>query len=145
MITVLIADDHAYVRQGLREVFAQTDDICVVAECADGRQVVQTALLTEPDVVLMDLAMPGMTGLEAARELLATRPDMRVVMLTGTVTVASVCQAQELGVSGYLVKDHDPGDLPASIRAVAAGSSVWSLAAAARLPHCHEGVERRAS
>jgi CheY-like chemotaxis protein len=97
VIKVLIVNDHGHVRQGLGDVFAQTHDISVAAECADGREVVETALLTEPDVVLMDLALPGFTGLEATRNSLATRPDMRVVMLTGTVTVASVCQARKLG------------------------------------------------
>ncbi len=134
MIKVLIVDDHGHVRQGLGEVFAQTHDISVAAECADGREVVETALLTEPDVVLMNLALPGITGLEATRISLAARPDMRVAMLAGTVTVASVCQARKLGVSGYLGKDDDPGDLTTSVRTVAAGNSVWSPAAAAHLP-----------
>lgn len=137
MIKVLIVDDHGHVRQGLGDVFAQTHDISVAAECADGREVVETALLTEPDVVLMDLALPGFTGLEATRISLATRPDMRVVMLTGTVTVAGVCQAPKLGVSGYWGKHDDPGDLATSVTTVAAGNSVWSPAAAAHRPPCN--------
>ncbi len=134
MIKVLIVDDHAIVRQSLSDIFAATEDISVVGECADGSQVVETALRTKPDVVLMDVVMPGMTGLEATRALLAALPDVRVVMLTGTVTGASVREARELGAAGYLVKGENPGDLPKFVRAAAAGDSVWSSAAAAPLP-----------
>ena len=136
MIAVLIVDDHAVLRRSLRELLAETPDIDVVAECADGSEVLETALRTRPDVVLMDVAMPGMTGLEATRLLLATRPQTRVLLLTGTVTVATVCAARELGVSGYLVKGEEPDDLLTSIRTVAAGGWVWSDAAAAHLPRC---------
>jgi DNA-binding NarL/FixJ family response regulator len=88
-------------------------------------------------VVLMDLAMPGVTGLEATRRLLAARPDMRVVILTGTVTVSSVCEAWEVGARGYLLKGENPDELPTLVRAVAAGDAVWSPAAAAHLAHCN--------
>jgi DNA-binding NarL/FixJ family response regulator len=133
VIKVMIVDDHQFVRQCLSELLEQTPDICVVAECADGREVVEAALRTDPDVVLMDLAMPGMTGLEATRLLLATRPDVRVVILTGTVTSASVRGARELGVYGYLVKGEETHALPGWVRAVADGDSVWAHAANAHL------------
>jgi DNA-binding NarL/FixJ family response regulator len=136
VIKVLLADDHPLVREALGGVIAETPDIRVVAECADGTEVVEAALRTEPDVVLMDLVMPRMTGLEATRHLLATRPDARVLMLTATVTVATACEARELGIAGYLVKGERPGDLPQHIRAVAAGRSAWCTAALAFLPDC---------
>jgi len=136
MIKIVIVDDHSWMREALAEVFAQTPDICVVGECKDGTEVVDTALRTEPDVVLMDESMPRMTGLEATRQLLAVRPHSRVVMLTGTVTVASVCEALALGAAGYLTKGEDPGGLPTCVRCVAAGYAVWSPEAAAHLASC---------
>ncbi len=137
MIKIVIVDDHSWVRQALGDVFAQTPDIRVVAECKDGTEVVETALRTQPDVVLMDESMPGMTGLEATRQLLAVRPHSRVVMLTGTVTFASVCAALASGAAGYLTKEENAGALPMCVRAVAAGYSVWSPVAAAYLPKCN--------
>ncbi|WP_448626601.1 response regulator [Geodermatophilus sp. URMC 64] len=136
MIKILLVDDHDFVREALGDLFALTPDIRVVGECADGSEALPTVLRTDPDVVLMDAAMPGMTGLEATRTVLAVRPATRVVMHTATVTVASVCAAREVGVSGYVVKGGDPGELPSVVRAVAAGSSFWCTAAAARLPGC---------
>lgn len=137
MIKVLLVDDHPAVREALGELIDETHDIRVVEKCSDGTEVVEAALRTDPDVVLMDMTMPRMTGLEATRDLLATRPDMRVVMLTATVTVATVCEARDLGVAGYLVKGERPGDLPEHIRAVAAGRSAWCATARAYLPSCN--------
>lgn len=137
MIKILIVDDHSYVRRALIDLFAQLDDIHVVGECGDGSEVVDTALRTQPDVVLMDEAMPRMTGLEATRALLATRPHTRVVMLTGSITFDSVCEALALGASGYLVKGENSTGLPQCVRAVAAGYAVWSPAAAAHLGDCN--------
>ncbi|MGY1603246.1 response regulator [Geodermatophilus sp. SYSU D00815] len=125
MIKVLVVDDHAFVREALGSLFAETDDIDVVGECADGSEVVDAALRADPDVVLMDVAMPRRNGLEATRDLLAARPGSRVVMLTGTVTADAVSEAEELGVAGYLVKGEDSGDLPTLVRAIAAGGTVW--------------------
>lgn len=137
VIKVLIVDDHLQVRIALREVFEGTHDICVVGECVDGTEVVSTAVRTEPDVVLMDVSMPRMTGLEATRDLLASRPDMRVVMHSATATLSSVCEARDLGVAGWLVKGENSGDLPRMVRAVATGETVWSSAAARCLQECN--------
>ena len=131
MITVLLADDHAFVRDSLVELFSANGDVTVVAECEDGAQVVDAARRTRPDVVLLDLAMPRVTGLQAARELLADRPESRVVVLTGSLTPALVREAREIGVAGYLLKDDDPGALPGHVRTVAAGGTAWSAAASA--------------
>jgi DNA-binding NarL/FixJ family response regulator len=129
VIKVLLADDHAFVRDSLVELFAASGDVTVVAECEDGEQVLDAAQRTQPDVVLLDLAMPRVTGMEAARRLLAAHPDARVVVLTGSLTPALVREAQEIGVAGYLLKDDDPGALPAHVRTVAAGGTAWSDAA----------------
>jgi DNA-binding NarL/FixJ family response regulator len=130
VITVLVADDHAFVRDSLVELFTASGDLTVVAECEDGGQVLDAARRTRPDVVLLDLAMPRVTGLQAARELLADRPESRVVVLTGSLTPALVREAREIGVVGYLLKGEDPGALPGHVRTVAAGGTAWSDAAA---------------
>lgn len=130
MIKVLLADDHAFVRDSLVELLSATGDVTVVAECEDGEQVLDAARRTRPDVVLLDLAMPRVTGLQAARELLAVHPEARVVVLTGSLTPALVKEAQAIGVVGYLLKDDDPGALPGHVRTVAAGGTAWSDAAA---------------
>ncbi|MGY1703824.1 response regulator transcription factor [Geodermatophilus sp. SYSU D00697] len=130
MIKVLLADDHAFVRDSLTDLLSATGDVTVVAQCEDGEQVLDAARRTQPDVVLLDLAMPRVTGLQAARELLAVHPEARVVVLTGSITPALVKEAQQIGVVGYLLKDDDPGALPGHVRAVAAGGTAWSDAAA---------------
>ena len=130
-IKLLIADDHAVVRDALVDLFVETDDIDVVAQCADGSEVVAAVVRSRPDVVLMDIQMPRMTGLEAARELLSADPQTRIVMLTANLSTAYVAAARELGVAGYLLKGDAPGDLPDQVRAVAAGGEVWSPEAAA--------------
>ena len=130
VIRLLIADDHPAVRVALVELFDAIDDIHVVGACADGSEVTPTAELTEPDVVLMDLQMPRMSGLEATRELLAAQPHVRVVVLSGHVTPAWAQEAMVVGAAGFLLKEEDPGDLPERIRVVAAGGTAWSEAAA---------------
>jgi DNA-binding NarL/FixJ family response regulator len=132
-IKVVIVDDNAYIRSAVAELLAATDDICVVATCRDGSEVVAAAARTAPDVVLMDLQMPQMSGLEATRALLAAQPQVRVVVLSGNVAAGSASEAMALGVAGFLLKEEDPGDLPRRIRAVAAGGTAWSDAAAATL------------
>jgi DNA-binding NarL/FixJ family response regulator len=87
VIKVLLADDHAFVRDSLTELLSATGDVTVVAQCEDGGQVLDAARRTRPDVVLLDRAMPRVTGLQAARELLAEHPEARVVVLTGSLTL----------------------------------------------------------
>jgi DNA-binding NarL/FixJ family response regulator len=130
VIRVLLADDHAFVRDSLVELLGASGDVEVVAACEDGAQVLDAARRTHPDVVLLDVAMPRVTGLQAARQLLSVDPDAKVVVLTGSLTPALVREAQEIGVAGYLLKDDDPGALPGHVRAVAAGGTAWSDAAA---------------
>ena len=129
-IKLLIVDDHPMVRMSLVELFDDSDDICVVGTCSDGTEVTPTAARTGPDVVLMDVQMPRMSGLAATRELLAAQPWVRVVMLSGNLTTAAVTEAMAVGAAGFLLKGDEPGDLPHRVRTVAAGGTAWSDAAA---------------
>jgi DNA-binding NarL/FixJ family response regulator len=125
-ITVLLADDHRLIRDALSDLFAQTPDIEVVARCTDGREVAAAVARSRPDVVLMDLNMPGVDGLAATRQVLTVHPRVRVLVVTGALTEASAREARLLGVAGYLLKDDDPAELAGHIRTVASGGSVWS-------------------
>lgn len=129
VIRVVIADDNAFVRSAVGDLLAGTDDIRVVAECADGSEVVECAARARPDVVLMDIRMPKMSGLEAIPALRAAQPGVRVIVLTGSITAAAVREAQALGAAGLLLKGDDVDFLPDQIRAVAAGGTAWSAAA----------------
>ncbi len=132
-IKLLIADDHAFVRDSLAELFADVDDISVVATCADGSEVVPAAARRNPDVVLMDLQMPKMAGLEATQALLAVQPQVRVVILTGAFTPAAAKAAKAIGAAGFLLKGEGADELPELIRVVAAGGTAWSDTAASAL------------
>jgi DNA-binding NarL/FixJ family response regulator len=133
VIKVLLADDHDFVRSSVADLLMATGDITVVAECADGSEVLAAALRTQPEVVLMDLAMPDRTGLEATRDLLYAGVPSRVVLLTGSFSAASAREARALGAAGYVLKDDDPAALPQLVRDVAAGGSAWSARAAVGL------------
>ena len=125
MIRVLLADDNAFVRGALAELFTSGTDMEVVASCTDGDEVVEAALATHPDVVILDVAMPVMGGLEAARQLLAVQPDARVLFLTANSSASSLREAREIGAAGYLLKDLDPEDLCSAVRTVARGGTAW--------------------
>ena len=133
MIRVLLADDNAFVRQSLVELFTAGGDMQVVAACADGDEVVQAALETRPDVVMLDLTMPRVGGLEAARRLLAVQPDARIVFLTANSSAAAVREAREMGAVGFVLKDVDPEALCHAIRRVAAGGTAWGTEAETEL------------
>jgi DNA-binding NarL/FixJ family response regulator len=135
MPRVLIVDDHPLVRDSLADLFAATDDLTVVGQCADGSEVVEAVERTRPHVVLMDLQMPRVDGLTAARALLLAHPQLRVVFLSGALTPASAREASEIGAAGYLLKEDHPAALPERIRAVAAGGTVWHPRALALLEH----------
>jgi DNA-binding NarL/FixJ family response regulator len=122
---VLVVDDHPLIRDTITELMATTPDIEVVGACADGSEVAAAVRRTRPDVVLMDLQMPRVDGLTAARAVLADHPDVRVVVLSGGLTAASAREARDLGVAGYLLKGDDPASLPGHVRAVAAGATAW--------------------
>jgi NarL family two-component system response regulator LiaR len=132
-IRVLIADDHAVVRQGLRTFLDLQDDVEVVGEAANGEEAVDAAVRLEPDVVLMDLVMPGGDGVEAIRRLRARGLASRVIVLTSFVDDDKLFPAVRAGAAGYLLKDVQPQELVNAIRAVHAGESPIDPAVAGRL------------
>ena len=125
-LTVLIADDHEIVRTGLAAVFGFQDDFKVVGEATDGEQAVTKAQELKPDVVIMDLMMPVKDGVEATREILALRPETRIIILTTFATSTRIVDAIEAGAAGAISKDTPNADLLSDIRRVAAGEQVLS-------------------
>jgi DNA-binding NarL/FixJ family response regulator len=125
-IKVLLADDQELVRAGFKVLLDTEDDISVVGEAADGAQAVEVARAARPDVVLMDIRMPVLDGLQATRELAATRglERVRVLILTTYDTDAYVFEALQAGASGFLLKDSGPAELLHAIRVVAAGEAL---------------------
>jgi DNA-binding NarL/FixJ family response regulator len=123
MIRVLLADDHGVVRDGLARLLGSVSDIEVVAAAADGDQAVALAGEHRPDVVLMDLRMPGMDGSEATRRLLETDPAIQVVILTSFSERDEILNALDAGAIGYLLKDAEPDELIRGVRAAAQGDS----------------------
>lgn len=120
-IRVLLVDDHTVVRQGLRMVLSLEPDLEVVGEAADGREAVEQAAALGPQVVLMDLLMPVMTGVEATREIKTRHPDIEVVALTSVLEDRLVIDAVEAGAAGYLLKETGPETLFEAIRAASRG------------------------
>jgi DNA-binding NarL/FixJ family response regulator len=132
-VTVLIVDDHPVVREGLRGMLAAEPGLSVVGEAGSGEEAVVMARMHRPDVVLMDLRMPGGDGVQATSGILATAPGTRVVVLTTYETDADIVRAVEAGAAGYLLKDTPRHDLVAAIRAAARGETVLAPAVAGRL------------
>jgi DNA-binding NarL/FixJ family response regulator len=130
LIRVLVVDDHAFIRAALIDLFATTDDIVAVGECADGAEVLPAVQATHPDVVLMDVDMPRVDGVTATRALLEIQPDARVLMLTGTISAACIREVHLLGAKGYLLKGDDPFELIEQVREVAAGGTAWGSSVA---------------
>jgi DNA-binding NarL/FixJ family response regulator len=120
----MIVDDHPVVRDGLRGIFDGVPDIEVVAEAGDGHEALAQARAARPDVVLMDLRMPGLDGVGAIERLSADHPEIRVVVLTTYDTDADVSRALAAGVAGYLLKDAPREELQAAVRTAAAGGRV---------------------
>jgi NarL family two-component system response regulator LiaR len=132
-IRVLIADDHAVVRQGLRTFLELQDDIEVVQDVADGEAAVAAAERQAPDVVLMDLVMPGVDGVEAIRRIREQRPQARVLVLSSFLDDERLFPAVRAGAAGYLLKDVEPRELVRAIRTVHGGEALLHPAVAARL------------
>ncbi len=131
--TVLLADDHPLVRQGLRAVLDGAEGLAVVGAVSDGDEVVRLAAELEPDVVVMDLQMPGLHGIEATRQILAARPDTAVLVLTMFEDDDTVFAAVAAGACGYLLKGADGADIVTAIRSAAAGQAVFGAPLAGRL------------
>ena len=133
MTTILLADDDHLVRVGLRAVLDAEDDLTVVAEAADGRQAVSLAFDHEPDLIIMDIRMPEMDGLEATREIVRSRLESRVLVLTTFELDEYVYEALQAGASGFLLKRVPPSELIEAVRIVAAGESLVFPAMTRRL------------
>jgi DNA-binding NarL/FixJ family response regulator len=130
MIRVLIADDHPLVRQALTQLLGAAEDIEVVAVAQDGRDAVDRALAVAPDVVLMDLEMPELNGIEAIRALAAADSSARVVVLTTFSDRDRILRALDAGALGYLLKDAEPEDILRGVRSASIGDSPMAPRAA---------------
>ena len=133
MTRVLLVDDHRLVRAGLAGLIDAAADLTVVGEAADGRQAIEVARATGPDVVLMDVSMPVLDGIAATRELLQERPELRIVALTSFADSAKVGDMLRAGAVGYLLKDCDPAQLLSAVRAAARGEAPLDPRAAVTL------------
>ncbi|WP_084960776.1 response regulator [Thermoactinospora rubra] len=133
MIRLLIVDDHPVVREGLRGMLEADPGITVVGEAASGGEAVVRARDLRPDVVLMDLRMPGGDGVSATGRILADRPQTRVIVLTTYETDQDIVRAVEAGAAGYLLKDTSTADLLAAVSAAVRGETVLSPSVATRL------------
>jgi len=132
-IRVLLVDDQPLLRQGYRMVLSAQDDLEVVGEAAEGAAAVRAAHALRPDVVLMDVRMPGMDGIEATRQIVQQTPDVRVIILTTFDVDQYAFSALRAGASGFLLKNVPPDDLLSGIRAVATGDAVVAPSMTRRL------------
>ena len=123
-IRVVVADDHPIVRQGVVALLEDEPDIEVLADVADGRAALSVALAEDPDVVLMDLRMPEMDGVEATKAIRERRPEVAVLVLTTYDTDEAIVRAVEAGAAGYMLKDSPTEDLVDAVRRAAAGETV---------------------
>src|SRR3954462_4131578 len=120
-ITVVLVDDHAVVRTGLAQLLTGAPDIEVVGQAADGAEAIEVVRATRPDVVVMDLQMPGMDGVDATKAILAEGLGSEIVVLTSYSDSARIVAALDAGAVGYLLKDADPGDVLDGVRPVLPG------------------------
>jgi two-component system, NarL family, response regulator NreC len=125
-IRVLLADDHTVMRNGLRLLLERQDDLSVMGEAADGRQAVEMAAAGEPDVVVMDIAMPQLNGVEATRQIVIRNPRTAIVILSMHSDESYVIRSLKAGARAYLLKDSAEADLIAAIHAIIGGKSFFS-------------------
>ena len=142
MIRVLLAEDHGLVRAGLERLLATCEDMEVVGGAADGVEAVELAAQTRPDVILMDLSMPGMDGIEATRKIVAAHEAVQVVVLTSLTDRDRILAALDAGAVGYLLKDAEPEELISGIRSAARGESPLAPKAARALLTARAETER---
>jgi DNA-binding NarL/FixJ family response regulator len=133
VVRVLIADDHPLFREGMRGRLDRTPEVMVVGEAASGDEAVEMARTLEPDVILMDIKMPGLNGIEATREILGAIPGVGVLVLTMFEDDDSVFAAMRAGAKGYLLKDSGGEGVVHAIRAVASGEAVFGPGVAERI------------
>lgn len=132
-VRILIADDHPMFRQGVTTVLEAAGDLTVVGEARSGEEAVTRAAELAPDVILMDIQMPGIHGIEATRRILANQPSMKVLIVTMFEDDASVFTAMRAGAKGYVLKDAEKEDLLRAIRSVSRGEAIFSPGIAARI------------
>ena len=132
-LRVLIADDHPLFRHGLSTLLSAAPDFEVVGEATTGEEVMTQAATLQPDVILMDIQMPGVNGIEATRRILHTSPHIRILIITMFEDDASVFTAMRAGARGYVLKDAQKAELLQAIRAVGRGEAIFSPAIATRL------------
>jgi len=132
-LSVLIADDHPVFRDGVRALLEATPDTEVVGEATTGDEAVSLAEQLKPDLILMDVQMPGLNGIEATRHIVAANPDSRILMVTMFEDDASVFMAMGAGARGYVLKDATREEIRRAIQAVGSGEAIFSPAIATRL------------
>lgn len=132
-VRVVLADDHAVVRKGIREFLEEDPEICVVAEAGDGGEAFRLVGQHHPDVAVLDIQMPHVTGIEATRQIKAAFPDVRVLILTAYEDDPYVFALLRAGADGYLLKSADPDDLVRAVKATAAGGKVLDPTVAGRV------------
>lgn len=132
-MNILLADDHPLFRSGVRNLIHTTDDLRVIGEASNGEEAVRLAYELLPDVVVMDIRMPGMNGIKATQEIRAKLPDMKVLIVTMLKNDKSVFTAMQMGARGYVLKDAGEMELLQSIRVVGNGGAVFSSDIASRM------------
>lgn len=132
-IRILIADDHPLFRDGLRLLLGTTPDLEVIGEATTGDETVQLAATLRPDVILMDIKMPGVSGIEATRQTLAANPGIRILIVTMFEDDATVFTAMRAGARGFVLKDAAKDDMLRAIRGVGRGEAIFGPSIAARL------------
>jgi DNA-binding NarL/FixJ family response regulator len=133
-ITVLLADDHAIIREGVMELLKQEKDMAVIGEAENGHQAVAAVRQLRPDVVVMDISMPQLNGMEAARQILQHSPGTRIIILSAHHDAAFIALVTAIGASGFLNKHSSAHELPAAIREVHQGRSFFRSPSLSILP-----------
>jgi two-component system, NarL family, response regulator NreC len=130
-VTILLGDDHTLMRQGVRKILEERPDWTVVDEAKDGREAVQKAVTLEPDVAILDIGMPLLNGIEAARQIQRRAPSVRILIVSMHDSEAYIIQALQAGARGYLLKDSADTELIRAVTAVSSGKSYFSPAVSA--------------
>jgi DNA-binding NarL/FixJ family response regulator len=143
-IRILIADDHLFYREGVRTLLKGVPEVEIIGEATSGEEAVTQAAALQPDIVLMDIKMPGLNGIEATRHIRANQPRMGVLIVTMFDDDESVFAAMRAGARGYLLKDADREELLRAVRAVYRGEAIFSPAIAERMMQYFRGLAGRA-
>ncbi len=144
-IRLVIADDHTFYREGVRTILHTVAGIEVISEAATGAEVIAQAKAQQPDVILMDIKMPGLNGIEATRQILLSKPQIKILVLTMFEDDDSVFAAMRAGARGYLVKDADQEELVRAIQAVYRDEAIFSPAIAKRMIQYFAALPKTAS